>query len=92
MDNTKIEIFCKKFASYVTRNWKDNHLHIYVDVNDGEPKIACYGLGKVNWSGNSHPDYPFHNALVELVQSFPASRKQLSVEFFCGKVCKAEIN
>ena len=92
MDNEKVETFCKRFASYVTGTWRNNHLHIYVDLSLKPPMIFCYGFGQINWTGSSNIEYPFHPSLVDLIQSLPAEANRLSVEFFCGKVCKAEIN
>ena len=92
MDKAKVEQFCKKFANYVTGNWRDNHLHIYVDIGSGQPRISCYGLGKVNYRGDVHPEDPFYEALLDLIKTFPEKARMLSVEFFCGKICKVEIS
>lgn len=92
MDKIKLENFCKKFASYVTGNWRENHLHIYVNViKDNPVEISCYGLGKVNFNSELEKDYPFYKDCIELIESFPENKDMLSVEFFCGRINSAKL-
>lgn len=79
-----LEDFCKSFASYVTGNWKENHLNIYIHLRENPLRIACYGLGKVNWSGEPDMDYPFHKSLQTLLPELPKDVMEIHVEFNCG--------
>lgn len=83
--------FCRQFASYVTRNWLENHLNIYIYFDDKPVTIACYGLGKVNWSGESDPEYPFHNSLQKLISQVPKGTKEIHVEFNCEMSRRVDI-
>lgn len=79
-----LETFCRDFGSYVTGNWKENHLNIYIHLREDPLRIACYGLGKVNWSGESDPEYPFHKSLQALLPEIPKGVQDIHVEFNCG--------
>ena len=79
-----LENFCKDFGSYVTGNWKENHLNIYIHLREDPLRIACYGLGKVNWSGESDAEYPFHKSLQALLPEIPKGVQDIHVEFNCG--------
>lgn len=81
-----LEVFCKDFGSYVTGNWKENHLNIYIHLREDPLRIACYGLGKVNWSGESDPEYPFHKSLQALLPEIPKGVQDIHVEFNCGRM------
>ena len=81
-----LETFCKEFGSYVTGNWKENHLNIYIHLREEPLRIACYGLGKVNWSGESDPEYPFHKSLQELLPEIPKGVQDIHVEYNCGRM------
>lgn len=86
-----LEAFCKSFASYVTGNWRENHLNISVYLDEKPVKITCYGLGKVNWSGESDPEYPFHNCLQKLLDEIPDGTMVVDVEFNCGRMNKVNL-
>lgn len=81
-----LETFCKDFSSYVTGNWKENHLNIYIHLREDPLRIACYGLGKVNWSGESDSEYPFHKSLQALLPEIPKGADDIHVEFNCGRM------
>lgn len=81
-----LENFCKDFGSYVTGNWRENHLNIYIHLREDPLRIACYGLGKVNWSGESDPEYPFHKSLQALLPEIPKGVQDIHVEFNCGRM------
>lgn len=87
-----LEDFCKDFASYVTSNWKENHLNIYIHLREDPLRIACYGLGKVNWSGESDPEYPFHKSLQTLLPEIPSGIRDIHVEFNCGRMYNVNLS
>lgn len=86
-----LEEFCKSFASYVTGNWRENHLNIYVYLDEIPVRIACYGLGKVSWLGESNEEYPFHISLQNLVAKISEVIQEIHVEFNCGKMYKVNL-
>lgn len=87
-----LETFCKDFGSYVTGNWKENHLNIYIHLREDPLRIACYGLGKVNWSGESDPEYPFHKSLQALLPEIPKGVQDIHVEFNCGRMFNVNLS
>lgn len=86
-----LEKFCKEFGSYVTGNWKENHLNIYIHLREDPLRIACYGLGKVNWSGEADPEDPFYNSLQTLLPEIPKGVQDIHVEFNCGRMCNVNL-
>lgn len=87
-----LETFCKDFGSYVTGNWRENHLNIYIHLREDPLRIACYGLGKVNWSGESDPEYPFHKSLQALLPEIPKGVQDIHVEFNCGRMYNVNLS
>jgi len=86
-----LEDFCKSFASYVTGNWKENHLNIYIHLRDEPIRIACYGLGKVNWSGEPESEEPYYNSLQALLPELPKGVVDIHVEYNCGRMCNVNL-
>jgi len=86
-----LEDFCKSFASYVTGNWKENHLNIYIHLREDPLRIACYGLGKVNWSGEPDPEDPYYKSLQTLLPELPKGVMDIHVEFNCGRMCNVNL-
>lgn len=87
IDTALVEGFCKKFAPCVARNWADNHLNIYIRINNGgEPQLSCYGLGKVNWSGSCYPEDPFYKEFNEFLSTVASDVDEVQIKYFCGRV------
>ena len=96
-----IENLCKKFAPYVTGNFRENHLNIYIrkqssEYKDGKwilidkPCLSCYGLGKVNWSGLVEEYEPFYEEFRKVLEMMPEKCYEIHVEYFCGRINKIE--
>lgn len=94
-----IENLCKKFAPYVTGNFRDNHLNIYISkdgvtmrngipCSTGKPNLSCYGLGKVNWSGSVEEYEPFYEEFRKVLDKMPEKCYEIHVEYFCGRINK----
>ncbi len=86
-----LEKFCKSFGSYVTGNWRQNHLMIYIHLYEKPLTIACYGLGKVNWSGKPEEGKEYNKILTELLPLIPDGIEEVKVQYNCGKICKIEL-
>lgn len=82
-----LENFCKEFGSYITKDWKENHLSIYIHLKEKPLRVVCFGLGKVNWSGECAPEYPFCKSLQALLTEIPKDVEDIKVDFNCGKMC-----
>lgn len=86
-----IEKLCKKFAPYVTGNYRDNHLNIYIRKYPGEePDLSCYGLGKANWSGTVEEYEPFYKEFRKVLEKIPEKCVEIHIEYFCGRINKIE--
>ena len=94
-----IEKLCEKFAPYVTGNFRDNHLNIYIRkestqcingkwIKVDDPSISCFALGKVNWSGTVEKDLPFYEEFRKVLDMMPEKCCEIHVEYFCGRINK----
>lgn len=86
-----LEAFCRKFAPYVTGNWRENHLNIYIRAYEDPVEVACYGLGKANWRGSVEPYEPFYEELQAVLRNLPEGYNDVSAEFNCGRLFNVKL-
>ncbi len=86
-----LDEFCKEFAPYVADNWWENHLNIYIYLDEEPARIVCYGLDRANWLGISNSDYSFDESLQELISEVPTGTQEIYVQFTCGRMDKIKL-
>lgn len=81
------EFIGAKNCAYIdTNNYSFAPQLLTIHLREDPLRIACYGLGKVNWSGESDSEYPFHKSLQALLPEIPKGADDIHVEFNCGRM------